>query len=50
MVEAAGGQVLNLEGEPLPYNRKAELLNPWFVVVGDPAAGWMNRLDLDLQA
>ncbi len=41
VVEAAGGQVLNLDGDPLPYNRKVDILNPWFVVVGDPDAGWM---------
>ena len=48
VVEAAGGQVLNLDGDPLPYNRKVDILNPWFIVVGDPEAGWMERLDLTL--
>jgi 3'(2'), 5'-bisphosphate nucleotidase len=48
VVEGAGGQVLGLEGEPLPYNRKDSYLNPWFVVVGNPEAGWMERLDTDL--
>lgn len=45
VVEAAGGAVVGLDGQPLPYNRKAEYLNPWFFVLGDPAAGWMDRLD-----
>lgn len=48
VVEAAGGQVLGLEGDALPYNRKADILNPWFIVVGDPRAGWMERLDTAL--
>ncbi len=33
VVEAAGGQVVNLEGAPLRYN-KENLLNPFFVVKG----------------
>ena len=48
VVEAAGGQVLGLEGKALPYNQKVDILNPWFVVLGDPDAAWMDRLDLDL--
>ncbi len=49
VVEAAGGQVLDLEtGEALRCNRGDSLLNPWFVVIGDPVAGWMGRLDPDL--
>ena len=48
VVEAAGGQVLNMAGEPLPYNRKDEYLNPWFLVLGDPAAGWLQRLNTRL--
>ncbi len=47
VVEAAGGQVLNLHGDSLAYNRKVDILNPWFLVIGDPAAGWMDRLRLD---
>ena len=45
VVEAAGGAVVGLEGAPLPYNRKDEYLNPWFLVLGDPEAGWFERLD-----
>lgn len=48
VVEAAGGQVLELDGQPLSYNRKACILNPWFLVLGDPAADWVKRLDLDV--
>ncbi|NIV19584.1 MAG: 3'(2'),5'-bisphosphate nucleotidase CysQ [Gammaproteobacteria bacterium] len=50
VVEAAGGAVVGLEGEPLPYNLKESFLNPWFLVFGDPDAGWPERLDTDLQA
>jgi 3'(2'), 5'-bisphosphate nucleotidase len=46
VVEAAGGLVLNLDGSPLPCNTKDSYLNPWFIVVGDPDAGWMERLAL----
>ena len=48
VVEAAGGQVVGLEGNPLPYNRKDSYLNPWFIVIGDPSAQWMERLQTDL--
>ncbi len=34
LVEAAGGKVLNLAGEPLSYNRRDTLLNPHFVASG----------------
>jgi 3'(2'), 5'-bisphosphate nucleotidase len=45
VVECAGGQVLRLPGlSPLRYNEKDSLLNPGFVVIGDPAAGWRERM------
>jgi 3'(2'), 5'-bisphosphate nucleotidase len=47
VVQAAGGAVLGFDGAPLAYNRKAEYLNPWFLVVGDPGAGWLERLHTD---
>ena len=34
VVEQAGGQVLQLDGKPLSYNEKPEILNPFFIVVG----------------
>ena len=49
VVEAAGGSVVTLDGAALAYNRKEEILNPWFMVIGDPGAGWLNRLDLSIQ-
>ena len=34
VVEQAGGQVLTLAGQPLRYNTKETLLNPYFIVCG----------------
>ncbi|MGD8689286.1 MAG: 3'(2'),5'-bisphosphate nucleotidase CysQ [Gammaproteobacteria bacterium] len=44
VVEAAGGQVCTLDMQPLEYNRKESLLNPWFVVFGDAAHDWAAYL------
>ncbi|WP_240433481.1 3'(2'),5'-bisphosphate nucleotidase CysQ [Solimonas sp. K1W22B-7] len=45
VAEQAGAQVLVMPGlQPLRYNQKESLLNPLFVVIGDPAAGWAERL------
>jgi 3'(2'), 5'-bisphosphate nucleotidase len=44
VVEAAGGAVVRLDGEPLRYNTKADLLNPHFLVYGDPARDWRRLL------
>jgi len=40
IVENAGGQVLDLNMQPLLYNTKPSLLNPHFVVIGDPEYDW----------
>jgi 3'(2'), 5'-bisphosphate nucleotidase len=37
VVEAAGGAVTTLDGKPLRYNERDTLLNPHFLVFGDPA-------------
>ncbi len=47
VVEQAGGQVLELDGNPLFYNVKAEILNPWFVVVGPTDRDWLALLASD---
>lgn len=47
IVEAAGGAVLGLDGLPLRYNRGASLLNPEFIVLGDPALPWRDWIDAD---
>lgn len=41
VVEGAGGAVVTLDGRPLAYNRKAELLNPHFLVYGDRTRDWL---------
>jgi len=38
---AAGGAVVTTGGEPLRYNTKADILNPFFVAYGDPARDWL---------
>lgn len=40
VVENAGGQLLDLSMQPLLYNKKDSLLNPHFLVVGDPGFDW----------
>ena len=40
VAEVAGARMTDLDGAPLRYNRKDSLLNPFFIVSGDPAADW----------
>ena len=44
VLEAAGGGVYTLDGEPLRYNGKESLLNPHFIAVGDSDIGWRDWL------
>lgn len=44
ILETAGGQVLNLQGEPLRYNHRDTLLNPHFLAIGDPQFAWQPLL------
>ena len=44
VVEQAGGSVLQTDGKPLSYNRKEDILNPWFVVVGAADRDWLALL------
>lgn len=44
VVEQAGGSVLTLDGKPLSYNAKEDILNPWFVVVGAADRDWLALL------
>jgi 3'(2'), 5'-bisphosphate nucleotidase len=46
VVEAAGGRVIQTDGQRLRYNAKAELLNPHFLVSGDPQRDWIADLSL----
>ena len=42
VVEQAGGMVLELDGRPLAYNQKADILNPHFLVVGPQDYDWVG--------
>jgi 3'(2'), 5'-bisphosphate nucleotidase len=44
VLAAAGGSVWAVDGRPLEYNRKAELLNPEFIAAADGAYPWRERL------
>ncbi len=44
VVEAAGGQVVDVAILPLRYNTKENILNPFFYVLGDPEFGWEEIL------
>jgi 3'(2'), 5'-bisphosphate nucleotidase len=44
VVEEAGGSVLQLDGKPLMYNAKAEILNPHFLVAGPQDYDWLGIL------
>jgi 3'(2'), 5'-bisphosphate nucleotidase len=40
VVQAAGGEVIDLKGQPLRYNAKDSILNPYFIVYGDKSRDW----------
>ena len=44
VLEAAGGVVLTLDGQPLRYNSKEILLNPDFIALGDADLPWRDWL------
>jgi 3'(2'), 5'-bisphosphate nucleotidase len=44
VVLAAGGQVVDPNGEPLRYNVKDSLLNPYFIAYGDGGRDWLQYL------
>jgi 3'(2'), 5'-bisphosphate nucleotidase len=44
VVEAAGGQVVKLDGKALRYNTRSELLNPHFLVFGDDQKDWSGLI------
>lgn len=45
IVEEAGGAVTDSSFKPLTYNAKASLLNPDFLVIGDPEYNWRKYFD-----
>ncbi len=48
VLEAAGGQVTDLNGRSLRYNLKPSLINPDFMAVGDSHFDWRRCLDLPI--
>ncbi|MBL1277944.1 MAG: 3'(2'),5'-bisphosphate nucleotidase CysQ [Ectothiorhodospiraceae bacterium] len=44
IVEEAGGCIIKTDGQPLKYNTKDSLLNPHFLVIGDPSFDWRRFL------
>jgi 3'(2'), 5'-bisphosphate nucleotidase len=44
VVECAGGRVVDLSGRPLRYNTRPEVINPQFLVYGDPGRDWLGYL------
>jgi 3'(2'), 5'-bisphosphate nucleotidase len=44
VVEQAGGKLTDLEMQPLRYNTKDSLLNPFFFVFGDDSRDWSSYL------
>lgn len=45
VVECAGGRVTQLDGQPLMYNAKEDILNPYFLVFGDTSRDWTAYLE-----
>lgn len=43
VLRAAGGEVVDLQGQPLRYNSKESLLNPQFLAVADINADWLTK-------
>jgi len=41
VVEAAGGAVVDVAGQPLRYNTRPGVLNPFFIARGDPGRDWL---------
>ena len=44
VIENAGGLLVDLNGNPLCYNTRAEVLNPFFLACGADCSRWVNIL------
>jgi 3'(2'), 5'-bisphosphate nucleotidase len=44
VVEQAGGRVVTLDGKPMKYNTKSDMLNPFFFVIGAADRDWLALL------
>lgn len=42
VLEAAGGEVIDLQGAPLKYGLRDSCQNPYFLAVGDPSIQWQK--------
>ncbi len=42
VLDAAGGVLLTADFRPLLYNNKEDILNPYFVAIGDPQFDWQS--------
>ena len=42
IVEQSGGKVITLDGKSLRYNKKEDILNPHFLVIGPEDYDWIN--------
>lgn len=49
IVEEAGGKIVTTQHVPLTYNQRETLINPNFIVVGDPALDWQQILHPEQQ-
>lgn len=45
ILECAGGQLMNLQGQTFQYNQHTSLRNPPFLAVGDKTFDWIDYLD-----
>ena len=45
VVKEAGGDVFDIQFNPLSYNTKDSILNPHFLVIGDPSFDWLPYID-----
>lgn len=45
ILSAAGGEIVDLHFQPLRYNSKPDLLNPYFIALADPLYPWQGLLD-----
>lgn len=45
ILECAGGQLMNLQGQAFRYNQQASLRNPPFLAVGDGTFDWIGYLN-----
>ncbi len=44
IVEQAGGKIVQLDFSEMTYNQKENILNPFFLVLGDPQFDWQKEI------